>query len=177
MLLLAASGTMEWIDKWFNYPGLELWKFFNLAIFITLMTVGLRRKISEGLVARRETIRRELLKAQEERQRALEQLGEAEALLSRLHDDVRSVREHAEQEAQAERRRLASGTEAEIQKLKAQAEREIETAGKVARKRLRQFLASRSIELARQSVVSQMSSDDDLRIVKNNIGELGRSRG
>src|SRR5262245_40237755 len=109
MLLLAAT---DW-NTIFNYPGLELWKFINLAIFIAVMVFLLRRKVSEALVARRETIRRELLKAQEERQRALERLGETEALLSRLNDDVRNVRQNAEQEAQAERQRLTGATEVE----------------------------------------------------------------
>ena len=35
--------------EWFNYPGLELWKFLNLAIFTTAAIFVLRKKINEAL--------------------------------------------------------------------------------------------------------------------------------
>jgi len=47
--------------------------------------------------------------------------------------------------------------------------------GKLARKELRQFLAQRSIELARDSVRSQMRAEDDTALIKENIGDLRRT--
>ena len=64
MLLLASGG--EWME-WFNYPGLEAWKFLNLAIFLTAAIYILRKKINEALLARRDAIQQELLAAQAER--------------------------------------------------------------------------------------------------------------
>jgi F0F1-type ATP synthase membrane subunit b/b' len=48
--------------------------------------------------------------------------------------------------------RLATSTAREMEKLKQQAQREMETADKLARKELQQYLAKRSIELARESL-------------------------
>ena len=163
------------MDGWLNYPGLEAWKFVNLAIFIGLGIYFLRRKINQGLLARREAIQQELVAAQAERDQALARVAEADSLLSRLDDDVRTVHEQARQEAEQERQRLAAGTEREIEKLKQQAQREMERADKLARKELRQYLAKRSVELARESLRNQMRPEDDTLLIKESIGELRRT--
>ena len=120
-------------------------------------------------------IQQELVAAQQERERALAQVAEADTLLGRLHEDVRAVHKQADEEAKSERERLAASTEREMEKLKQQSQREIETAGKLARKELRQFLAQRSIELARESVRSQMRPEDDTALIRENIGDLRRT--
>ena len=169
MLLFAAEGA------WYNYPGLELWKFVNLAIFLGAGIYFLRSKINERLLARRGAIQQELVAAQAEREQALARVAEADSLLSRLDDDVRAVHQQTQQEAEQERQRLAAGTEREVEKLKQQAQREIERADKLARKELRQYLAQRSIELARESLRQRMRPEDDTRLIKESIGELRRN--
>ena len=169
-MFLLTSG-----ESWFNYPGLELWKFLNLAIFTTAAIFVLRKKINEALLARRDAIQQEIVSAQQERERALAKVAEADSLLGRLHEDVRTVNQHANEEAKAERHRLASSTEREMEKLKEQSQREIETADKLARKDLRKYLAKRSVELARESVRQQMRPEDDTALIRDNIGDLRRT--
>ena len=169
LLLFAGDGG------WLNYPGLEAWKFVNLALFLGLGIYFLRSKINAGLLARRGAIQQELIAAQAERDQALARVAEADSLLTRLDDDVRTVHEQSRQEAEQERQRLAAGTEREIEKLKQQAQREIERADKLARKELRQYLAKRSIDLARESLRNQMRPEDDTLLIKENIGELRRT--
>ena len=161
--------------EWFNYPGLELWKFLNLAIFTTAAIFVLRKPISQALMARRGAIQQELIAAQQERERALAQVAEADNLLDRVHEDVRTVHQQADEEAKAERERLAASTAREMEKMKQQSQREVDMAGKLARKELRQFLAQRSIEVARETVRSQMRPEDDTALIKENIGDLRRT--
>ena len=161
--------------EWFNYPGLELWKFLNLAIFTAAGIYILRKPINQALLARRGAIQQELVTAQQERERALAQVAEADNLLSRLHEDVRTLHKQADEEAKSERERLAAATAREMEKLKQQSQREVEMAGKLARKELRQFLAQRSVELARESVRNQMRPEDDTALIKENIGDLRRT--
>src|ERR1044072_2391543 len=158
MLLLASDG--HWWD-WLNYPGLELWKFLNLAIFLAVAIFILRKKINEALLARRDAIQQELLAAQAERERELARVAEAEDLLTRLDEHVGAIHKQAAREAEAERKRLSEATVLEKQKLEQQAQREIDAANKLARKQLRQFLAKKSVEMARESVRSQMRPEDD----------------
>ncbi len=172
---MIALAFLDWQD-WFNYPGLEIWKFLNLAIFLVVAIYILRRPISEALGTRREAIKQELVQAREQKAQALAKLAEADSLLSRLDADVRAIQEHAHQEAQSERQRVAAATTAEVEKLKQQAEREIQTADKVARKALREFFAKRSVELARETVRSRMRPEDDRHLMEESIGELRRAR-
>lgn len=175
LLLLAAEGSMEWLETYFNYPGLEAWKFLNLAIFLVAAIYILRKPINAALLARRDAIQQELVTAQTEREQALAKVAEADALLTRVDDDVRAVNEQARQEVESERERVATATEREMEKLKDQAQREIERANKIARQELRQFLAQRSIELARKSISNQMRPEDDTALIKESIGELRRT--
>lgn len=180
LLLILAEGTegsgwLEWLERYFNYPGLEAWKFLNLTIFTVAAIFVLRKQINTALLARRGAIQQELLDAQNEHERALAQVAEADSLLSRLDDDVRTVHAQAQQEAESERQRVAAATTAEMEKLKQQAQREIERAAKLARKELRQHLAKRSVELARESLRSRLRPEDDTLLIKENIGELRRT--
>jgi F-type H+-transporting ATPase subunit b len=161
--------------EWYNYPGLELWKFANLAIFTGLGIYVLRKPISQALATRREAIQQELIKAQSERDQALARVAEADTLLTRLDDDVRKVQEQARTEVTAERQRITASTEREIEKLKQQAQREMETADKLARKELRQFLAEKSVQMARESIRVQLRPEDDTALILESIGELRRT--
>lgn len=172
MYILAAAE----LPSWFNYPGLEAWKFLNLAIFIAVMIYILRQKISEALAARRDAIKQELVDAQQRRERALAKVAEVDTLLSRLDTDIQSVHEQARQEAKSERERLAAATRHELEKLEQQARREMDTADKLARKQLRQFFAKRSVEVARTTVQTQLKPEDDVFLIGESIGELRRTR-
>jgi len=171
-MLLFISG--EWME-WFNYPGLEIWKFLNLAIFTTAAIYLLRRPISAALASRRETIKQELVTAQTEREQALARVTEADDLLSRVDEHVAAIRKQAVNEAKTEKERLAAAAVSEIEKLKQQAQREMDVAEKLARKELRQFLAQRSVELARETVRGEMRPEDDTLLIKENIGDLRRT--
>jgi F-type H+-transporting ATPase subunit b len=167
MLLLAG--------EWYNYPGLELWKFLNLAIFTAAGIYVLRKPINQALLARRGAIQQELVTAQQDREQALARVAEADNLLSRLDEGVHTIEEQAREEAKSERQRIAAATEREIEKLKQQAQRELETADKLARKELRQFLAQKSIQMARESIRTQMRPEDDTALIRESIGELRRT--
>ena len=166
----------EWID-YLNYPGLELWKFLNLGIFLTAAIIILRKPIRNALIARGEGIKLELRKAQAERDQASAKLAEAEALLAQVKTDVQTVRDQASQEAEAERQRQVSAAEQEMERLRTQAARELELARKATHKGLQQFLANRSLEIAKQSVINELRPEDDLRLIRERIGELRRARG
>jgi F-type H+-transporting ATPase subunit b len=164
------------IPTWLNYPGLEAWKFFNLLVFIILAVYILRRPLSDALKGRRERIRQELRKAQEERDRALAELKAIEAKLSGLDAEVASIRQHAEAEAAAERERLRIETTSEMAKLKEAAEREIERAGKVAKQELREFAAQQSLQLAEEAIRREIRPEDDARLIRTGVEQLGGSR-
>ncbi|MCA1628813.1 MAG: ATP synthase F0 subunit B [Acidobacteria bacterium] len=161
---------------WWNHPGWEAWKFFNLLVFIGLLFYVLRRPLSESLVARREAIRRELTRAQEERAEALAKLEEVRARLARLDSEVEGIRAQAQREAAEERERIARATEEEMRKLRDNAQREIEGAGKAARQELRQYAAEQSVQLAEELIRRDMRAEDDARLMGDYVESLGGVR-
>ena len=162
---------------WMNYPGLELWKFINLAIFLGVGIYILKKPLTNALRGRRKAIVEELAKAKEEKEAAVLRLQEAETLLERVDGEVKQIREHSREEAQSERERLKLEAQNEIDKLKKQGERQVEMARKVSRKTLREFLAHRSVELAGNTVRQRIKPEDDARLIAISIAELRRGKG
>lgn len=169
-LILLASDEAAWWD----YPGFELWKFVNLFAFVAIILLILRKmRLGEAFKARREGIKRELQRAQQERDAALQKLKEVEERLSRLDAEVATIKEQTQREAAEERERIAKSTEAEMAKLAEQARREIESAGKAAKHDLRAYAAETSVRLAEGLIRREMRPEDDVRLISRNVEELG----
>jgi len=171
-----ASGWGNFLHFWntyFNYPGFELWRFLNLAIFVGIMIYLLKKPLSEAFKAKRETIRAELIKAEAERQAALAQLTATESKLARLNTEAEMIRQRAAQEANAEKTRINQQTEFEIAKLREQANSEIERASKQIKTELRRYSAEESIRLAEEKIRQEINPEKDARLVKANIQSIG----
>ena len=180
-LLLTILSLLHWIpdslDPWVNYPGLELWKFVNLLVFVGCALYLHRRfgrPVREALRSRGERIKHDLAKAQEERDRALAKLAEVEALFGDLDAEVTAIRERARLEGEAERERIKLATEEEIFRIREQAKREMESAGKAARHELRRFAATESVKLAEEILRIEIGPDDDAKLTSKSVRELGR---
>jgi F0F1-type ATP synthase membrane subunit b/b' len=170
-------GIPDWLDPWVNYPGLELWKFVNLLIFLGCALYLHRRfgrPIREALRARGERIKHELVSAQEEKDQALAKLAEVESRFAELDAEVARIEERAQAECQAERVRIDLATEEEISRIREQAKREIESAGKAARQELRRFAAMESVRLAEEILKKEISPEDDNRLTSLSLKSLGR---
>ena len=175
MLLTLAVLVLFQEPRWWDYPGVELWKFVNLAVFVGGLVYLLTRKmkVGEAFKTRRETIKQELAKAQQERDAAIAKLKEVEERLTRLDSEVSTIREQSQREVAEERERIAQSTEVEIAKLGESAKREIESAGKAAKHELRNYAAATSVRLAEEIIRREMRPEDDARLLNRNVQELG----
>ena len=158
---------------WWNFPGFEAWKFMNLAIFVALMVYLVKKPLSNAFKAKREAIRAELIKAEEEKQSALAQLTSTEAKLVNLESEQTAVISRAEAEAAAEKTRIAEQTEFEIGRLHEQAENEIALLSRQSKAELRRFSAEESIRLAEAKLKAQMNAEKDANLVKAGIKAIG----
>ncbi len=175
ILLFAGPSWWTRVEPYLDYPGFEAWKFINLAVFVGVMIYILTRKakLGEAFKARREGIKSELARAQQERDAAVTKLKEVEERLARLDTEVAEIQERSKREAADERERIARSTETEITKLSEQAQREIESAGKVAKHELRRYTAEQSVRLAEEIIRREMRPEDDARLIDDNIREIG----
>src|SRR5712691_1094637 len=175
--ILLLDGPTWWtrVEPYLDYPGFEAWKFVNLAVFVGVMIFILTRKVKlgEAFRTRRENIKQELARAQQERDAAVAKLKEVEERLTRLDIEVAEIQENSKREAAEERERIVRSTETEIARLSEQAQREIESAGKIAKHELRRYTAEQSVRLAEEMIRREMKPEDDARLIDSNIRELG----
>lgn len=173
----ASGGFAEWwhknADPYLNFPGFEAWRFINLTIFLIILISLLRKPLSTAFKAKREQIRAELIRAEQERKAAEARLIETEAKLARLGAEKQSVITRAQAEAEAEKRRIAEQTEFEITKLREQTENEIARTAKQARAELRRLSAEETIRLAEEIIKGKINPQTDARLVKSNIQSIG----
>jgi F-type H+-transporting ATPase subunit b len=172
VIFLAESGE-SFFETYINRPGFELWKFFNLLLFIGVLYYILRRPLGEAMAARRAAIRRELLKAQEERNAALAKLQEVEERLARLNDETEALRKRAQIEAEQERERMRRATEEEIRKLRDQAQREIEMQTRMAQQELRRYAAEQSVRFAEEMIRQEITPQKDAQLAARYVASLG----
>jgi F0F1-type ATP synthase membrane subunit b/b' len=177
ILMFAGGGASQgWWGKvapYLNYPGFEAWKFLNLTIFAFIMYRLLSKPLSAAFKAKREAIRADLIKAEEEKQAALAQLTDVEAKLARLESESEEVIEKAKAEAKAEKTRITKETEDEVTRLQSQSAGEIERKAQQVRAELRRFSAEESIRLAEQKLKAQLNADKDANLVKAGIKAIG----
>jgi F-type H+-transporting ATPase subunit b len=178
-LLLAASGGHDeggfigFYNKYLNYPGFEAWKFINLAIFVLVLVYILKKPLSSAFKAKREAIRADLIRAEEEKQAALARLTAVEAKLVSLENEKAEVVRKAQSEVEAETARLAKETEEEIDRLRRQAEAELARITSQLRSDLKRFSAEESIRLAEEKLRSSINTENDARLVKTGIAAIG----
>ena len=169
----SGGGFTHFWNTYLNYPGFEAWKFINLAIFIAIMVYLLKKPLSEKFKAKREAIRADLIRAEEQRQAALAQLTKTEAKLATLEVDSNNAIENARLEAEAEKARILRETESEIGKMREQATSEIQRSAKQIKADLRRFSAEESIRLAEEKIKSQINEEKDARLVRANVQAIG----
>jgi F-type H+-transporting ATPase subunit b len=172
LLLLAEStsasggGFSAFWNKYLNYPGFEAWKFINLAIFVGLLIYLLKKPLSDTFKAKREQIRAELIKAEEEKQAAMAKLTETEAKLARLDSEKETVLSRAKEEAKAEEKRIAEETESE-------AENEITRTATLAKHELRKLSAEETVRRAEEMIKANLAKGNDAGLVQTGIQSLG----
>lgn len=178
MLFAAASssGDSEFVQFWnkyLNYPGFEIWKFVNLGIFVFVIGMLVKKPLSDAFKQRRNDIRAELIKAEEEKKAALERLKAAEAKLAGLGRERDAILKNAQAEIDAEKERLQRQTESEIAKLFEQTKGEITRLGQVTRAQLKRFSAEESIRIAEEKLRARVDDNADAALVKAGIQAIG----
>ncbi len=170
----AWASFREFWDHYLNYPGFEIWKFLNLTIFVSILYyVAKKMKLSDAFKARREVIRAEIIKAEEDKKAAIERLTKVEAQLVGGAAEKEEILKAARTEIEEEKRRLAEQAENEAIKIRAQADGEISRLGQVAKLRLRRFSIDESLRMADEKLRSGIDAKTDAKLIKSGIQSIG----
>lgn len=167
------GGFTETYNRYFNIPGFELWKFLNLAIFIAVMVYILKKPLGEAFKAKRDAIRAELIRAEEEKQAAMAKLTTVEAKLAQLPTEKEQILTEAKNEAAAEKARVAAQTESDVARMKSQAESDLARLVGQQRVGLRRFSAEETIRRAEEVLKAKVDTKADAQLVRASIAEIG----
>ncbi len=167
------SGFTKFYNEYLNIPGFEAWKFVNLGLFVFLMVYLLKKPLGEAFKAKRDSIRAELIKAEEEKQAALAKLTTVEGKLAQLETEKENILQKAKDEAAFEKKRLADQTKADADRLRQQTEADLTRLSKLSQMELRRYSAEECIRLAEAKLRSQINGESDAILVKANIAEIG----
>ena len=168
-----AGGFTEFYDKYLNYPGYEAWKFINLGIFVAALVYILKKPLSAAFTTRRDAIRAELIKAEQEKQAALAELTTVESKLAALEGEKATVLQKAREEAEAEKVNILKQTEFEVEKMREQADAEINRLVQQVKSELRRFSADESVRLAEEKLRAKINPENDAALVRAGIQEIG----
>jgi len=151
-------------------------KLINLLIFLAILYYLLRRPVGDFFKQRLASVRQTLERAAKEKGAATEKMAELDARLNRLDAEVAEIREQARREALAERERMKADTERDIERLRALTSRELDAAKQVALSDLREFAATKSVELAEQIIRKELTPEDDARLLRRVSEELSNAK-
>lgn len=169
----ATGGFSNFYNEYLNIPGFEAWKFINLAIFLVLLFYVTRKTLSTAFKEKRDAIRAELIRAEEEKKAALDRLTSIEARLAQLETEKKDILANAAAEAMSEKERIAAQTASDVERLHAQSESELDRLAKQSRAMLRRYSAEESIRLAEAKLRADIDDASDARLVKAGIAEIG----
>lgn len=151
-------------------------KLINLVLFVVVLYLLLRKPVREFFDRRLVAVREMLDKAARERHAATEKMAELDARLNRLDAEVAEIKTQAERESAAERARMEAEAKKDIEKVREMTGREIESAKQVAMADLREFAATKAVDLAEQMIRREMTPADDARMVERVGDEMSRAK-
>ena len=151
-------------------------KLVNLVIFLTVLYLLLRKPTREFFRQRLASVRETLDRAAREKQAATTKMAELDSRLNRLDAELQEIKAQSDREAVAERGRMDAEARRDIEKIREMAGREIETAKQVAMADLREFAATKAVDLAEQMIQREMTPTDDARLVERVAQEMSNAK-
>jgi F-type H+-transporting ATPase subunit b len=168
-------APIHWIS---NKTGLSLnvtyWLcvLLNFAIVFVFMGRLMRKNLPGIFKNRTETIQKRIEEARKTSEEARKRLAEVEGRLSRLDVEINQMRREAEENAQAEEKRVLAAAQEERQRIVAATEQEIAMAANAARRDLKAYAAELAIDLAGKKI--QVAKDKDATLVREFTAQLGK---
>ena len=151
-----------------------IWKWANFGI----LAVGLgylMGKTLPGVFSSRSTeIQKGISESQTMKQEAERRSAEMDARLAALGADIEKFRTQSAAEMQQEGDRISKETIELIKKIETQSAMEIETAGKTARRQLKEYAATLAMSLAEERLRTRLDGATESALVDNFVNDLER---
>jgi len=134
----------------------------NFAVIAGLIVWGMKSSLPKAFRERTSAIQRGIEEARKASADSASRLQDIESRLSKRDQDIASMKIQAEQDAEAEDRRLRAATAEEKKKIIETSEQEITAAANVARRELKQYAAELAVALAEKRITVDEAADKNL---------------
>ena len=155
-------------------PGLIVWTIVSFVLLLVVLGKFAWGPILKALERREQTIAGALSGAEDARQKAEALLGEQRALLAKAEADGEAVRERARREAEAAVAAMHADGQQKAEALLERAKREIAQEEARAVAAVRGEAARLAIDAASRLIKRNLDSDDNRRLVKEFVDEVGK---
>ncbi len=146
--------------------------FLNLAILIGLLWWALRKPIQDVFRDRSRRIKHELVDSTQERDQARERHEELVARLGKIESEMQSMQVEAATEADREEQKLIERAEREAERIAEQARRSVRDEATRARQALRRDAVALAVQLAEDTLRSQVASTDQRALAQDFLDSL-----
>jgi F-type H+-transporting ATPase subunit b len=150
------------------------WKLANFALLVIGLGVLLGKTVPKHFAERTAAIQKDIKEAQALKADAERRAAEVETKVAKLGNDIDAFRVEAAKQMAAEGERIRQETAAHIKRVEEQSSLEIESAGKLARRELKQYSAELAMKLAEERVRARMDANAESGLVDSFVAELGR---
>jgi F-type H+-transporting ATPase subunit b len=147
-------------------------KWANFAILFGGLAFLLRKPMGDFFSSRRAEISGGLQRAQEAQTSAQARMDEIEQRLARLSSEIGELRAHAEKESLAEREKIMIEAKRDVDRIVEQSRQEIERIGRSVEREIKEHVADLVIDRAGNTLRTEMTQDDQKRIVVRFIQNL-----
>jgi len=150
MLLLAAEG---------GHDNVMLFRVVNFLLLAAGLGYLIKKNAGPFFAARSESITREIADARRQAAESEARARAVEERLSRLDQEIQTLRTTARREMAAEHARLEHQSEQAVRKVFAQAEQEMAALAKAARQELKAYAAELAVELAGKRLAGRITPE------------------
>jgi F-type H+-transporting ATPase subunit b len=146
----------------------------NSAILIAAILWFVFRTVPKMYRRRTETLQKQLFDARMATSEANEKLAAIEERLSKLGTEIDEIRQQTERDGANDEKHIHDALEAEKQRLVSSVEQEIQAAGAAARRDLKSYAATLAVDRATAEI--RLSEDDDRLLVRSFGKDLSGGR-
>ena len=144
----------------------------NFGIIVGLLGWIYKKRMPGVYTSRNESIQKRIEEARSSSEEARRRLTDVEARLARLDGEIAEMGRQAEENAQAEEKRIQDEAEQERQRIMSAAEQDIAAATAAARRELRAYAGELAIHLAEKKI--KVSKDVDQKLVRDFTAQVGK---
>jgi F-type H+-transporting ATPase subunit b len=147
-------------------------KWVNFAILFGGLAFLLRKPMGDFFATRRKEITGGLQRAQDAQTSAQARMDEIEQRLARLTSEIDGLKTQAQKESLAEREKILAEAKREVERVVEQSRQEIERIARTVEREIKEHVADQVIDRAGTTLRSEMTQDDEKRIVVRFIQKL-----